>query len=140
MFDARVKRVHRFESARSSSRRRSRRFVADLQILETREVLSPPTIPGTPVLTALGATSATITWGASSDNVPVTSYSVYWIYTTGHSGRGGGFTTRTVLEATTNGSTTTATISGLTRNSTYALYVKRPTPLAIRAATRARSP
>jgi hypothetical protein len=98
--------------------------VAGVQALETREVLSPPTIPGTPVLTGLGATSATISWGASTDNVPVTGYSVYWIYTTGHSGRDGGYTTHTILEATTNGSTTTATISGLTQNKTYALYVK----------------
>ena len=28
----------------------------------------------------LGATSATISWGASTDNVGVTGYSVYWIY------------------------------------------------------------
>jgi hypothetical protein len=98
--------------------------VACVQVLETREVLSPPTVPGTPVLTGLGATSATISWGASTDNVALTGYSVYWIYTTGHSGRGGGITTHTILEATTNGSTTTATITGLTQNQTYTLYVK----------------
>jgi hypothetical protein len=97
--------------------------VACVQVLETREVLSPPTIPGAPVLTGLGATSATISWGASTDNVPVTGYSVYWIYTTGHSGRGGGTTVHTILEATTNGSTTSATLSGLTQNTTYSLYV-----------------
>jgi hypothetical protein len=93
-------------------------------VLETRVVLSPPTIPGAPVLTGLGTTSATISWGASTDNVAVTSYSVYWIYVTGHSGRGGGYTTHTVLEATTNGSTTTATITGLIQNKTYSLYVR----------------
>jgi hypothetical protein len=98
--------------------------VACLQVLETREVLSPPTIPGTPVLTGLGVTSATISWGASTDNVPVTGYSVYWIYTTGHSGRGGGYTTHTILEATTDGSTTSVTIAGLTQNKSYSLYVK----------------
>ena len=34
---------------------------------------------------------------------------------------GGGITTYTILEATTNGSTTSATISGLTQNKTYPL-------------------
>jgi hypothetical protein len=95
-----------------------------VQALESREVLSPPTVPGTPVLTALGATSATISWGASTDNVALKSYSVYWIYTTGHSGRGGGITTHTILEATTDGSTTTANLTGLTQNQTYSFYVK----------------
>ncbi len=108
----------------STRPRPSRRFVASVQPLESREVLSPPTVPGTPVLTGLGATSVTISWGASTDNVALSSYSVYWIYTTGHSGRGGGSTTHTILEATTNGSTTSATISGLTQNHTYSLYVK----------------
>jgi hypothetical protein len=98
--------------------------VASVQALESRWVLSPPTVPGTPVLTGLGATSATIAWGASTDTVALKSYSVYWIYTTGHSGRGGGITTHTILEATTDGSTTSATISGLAQNTTYTLYVK----------------
>jgi hypothetical protein len=98
--------------------------VADVQVLEDRTVLSPPTAPGAPMLTGLGATSATISWGASTDNVPIASYSVYWIYTYGHSGRGGGITTYTILEATTNGSTTSATISGLTQNKGYTFYVK----------------
>jgi hypothetical protein len=80
--------------------------VASVQPLESRQVLSPPTVPGAPVLTGLGATSATISWNASSDTVALSSYSVYWIYTTGHSGRGGGITTHTILEATTNGPTT----------------------------------
>ncbi len=82
-----------------------------------------PTAPGKPVLTGLGKTSATIAWGASTDNVGVTSYSVYWIYTTGHSGRGGGVTTHYVLLATTNGSTTSATVSGLPADSFDNLYV-----------------
>jgi hypothetical protein len=98
--------------------------VACVQVLETREVLSPPTVPGTPVLTGLGATSATISWGASTDDVAITGYSVYWIYTTGHSGRDGGITTHTILEASTDGSTTSVNITGLTQNKTYALYVK----------------
>src|SRR5258708_1594869 len=108
----------------STRQRQSRRFVASVHVLESREVLSPPTIPATPVLTGLGTTSATIAWAASTDNVALKSYSVYWIYTTGHSGRGGGYTTHTILEATTNGSTTSATITGLKQNGYYTLYVK----------------
>jgi hypothetical protein len=83
----------------------------------------PPTTPGRPVLTGLGKTSATIDWTASTDNVGVTGYSVYWIYTTGHSGRGGGITTHYVLLATTNGSTTSATVGGLPADSFDYLYV-----------------
>jgi hypothetical protein len=98
--------------------------MAEVQVLETREVLSPPTIPGAPVLTGEGATSATISWGASTDNVALASYSVYWNYTTGHSGRGGGYTYHSILEATTDGSTTSATITGLKQNASYTFYVK----------------
>jgi hypothetical protein len=50
----------RLFARRSSLKRSSQRFVASLQPLESREVLSPPTIPGTPVLTDLGQNSATI--------------------------------------------------------------------------------
>jgi hypothetical protein len=56
--------------------------------------------------------------------VQIASYSVYWIYTVGHSGRGGGITTYTILEGTTNGTTTTATISNLQSNKAYNLYVR----------------
>ena len=91
--------------------------------INVRDTIAPTT-PGAPILTALGTTSATISWGASSDNVGVTGYSVYWIYQTGHSGRGGGVTTHTILEATTNGSTTTATITGLTARTSYNFYVR----------------
>ena len=117
-------RLRDFLSNRSTRRRRSRKFEASVRSLESRVVLSPPTVPGAPVLTGLGATSATISWDASTDDVALSGYSVYWIYTTGHSGRGGGSTTHTILEAATNGSTTSATISGLATNVTYALYVK----------------
>jgi N-acetylneuraminic acid mutarotase len=84
---------------------------------------TPPTAPGTPYLTDVGATSVTLGWGASTDNIGVTEYSVYWIYTTGHSGRDGGYTTHYVLEATTDGATA-ATITGLTQNQSYRLYVQ----------------
>jgi hypothetical protein len=124
MANASTRRTWHFGTQRAARQRQSRRFEACVQALENREVLSPPTIPGTPVLTGLGQTSATISWGASTDNVPITGYSVYWIYSVGHSGRGGGVTTYHILEATTNGSTTSATISGLTQNKTYSLYVR----------------
>jgi N-acetylneuraminic acid mutarotase len=84
---------------------------------------TPPTAPGTPVLTGVGATSVSLSWGASTDNVGVTGYSVYWIYTVGHSGRGGGITTYTILEASTTGATS-VTINGLTQNKSYNLYVQ----------------
>jgi glucose/arabinose dehydrogenase len=37
---------------------------------------SPPTTPGTPTVSAVGQTSATLTWGASSDNRGVTRYDI----------------------------------------------------------------
>jgi glucosylceramidase len=37
----------------------------------------PPTTPGTPTASAVGPTSVTLTWGASSDNTGVTGYRVY---------------------------------------------------------------
>ncbi len=83
-----------------------------------------PTLPGAPVLTGEGTNSLTLSWAPSTDNIGVTGYSVYWIYTVGHSGRGGGSTTYTVLMATTNGSTTSATLSGLTQNKSYSFYVQ----------------
>ncbi len=85
---------------------------------------TPPTVPTSFVQTGIGATSVTVSWAASTDNVGVAGYSVYWIYTVGHSGRGGGYTTYTVLEATTDGSTTSATIGGLTQGKSYSLYVR----------------
>jgi hypothetical protein len=85
---------------------------------------TPPTVPGPPSITDMTANSVTLSWGASTDNVGVTGYAVYWVYTSGHSGRGGGITTHTILEATTDGATTTATVSGLTQNKSYTLYVK----------------
>jgi N-acetylneuraminic acid mutarotase len=78
----------------------------------------PPTTPGTPTLVSVTATTATITWAASSDNVGVTGYSVYWVYSVGHSGRGGGITTYHILEATTSAATT-VTITGLTTGKSY---------------------
>ena len=76
------------------------------------------------MLTGEGATSVTLAWTPSTDNVGVTGYSIYWIYTTGHSGRGGGTTTHTILLGSTNGSTPAITIGGLAQNQTYSLYVQ----------------
>jgi hypothetical protein len=78
----------------------------------------PPTTPGTPTLVSVAPTSATMTWAASTDSVGVTGYSVYWVCSVGHSGRGGGVTTYHILEATTNGATT-ATITGLSPGESY---------------------
>jgi hypothetical protein len=84
---------------------------------------TPPSPPGTPVITALGKTSVSLSWAPSTDNVGVTGYTVTWIYTTGHSGRGGGYTTHYVTLATTTGAgATTANISGLVQGKTYFLY------------------
>ncbi|EFM12506.1 glycoside hydrolase family 18 [Paenibacillus curdlanolyticus YK9] len=66
-----------------------------------------PTAPGTPSATNVGSTSVTIAWGASTDNVGVTSYDVY---------RG------TTLATTVGGAS--ATISGLTADTTYTFTVK----------------
>jgi hypothetical protein len=85
---------------------------------------TPPTAPTPFVQTGIGTNSVTLSWGASTDNVGVTGYSVYWIYTFGRSGRGGGTTTYTYLMAQTNGATTSATIGGLTRGKSYSLYVR----------------
>jgi hypothetical protein len=38
--------------------------------------VTPPTIPGTPVASAITSTGATLTWAASTDNVGVTGYQV----------------------------------------------------------------
>jgi hypothetical protein len=83
---------------------------------------TPPTTPGTPTVVGVTATTATITWAPSKDNVGVAGYRVYYVYSVGHSGRGGGVTWYHILEATTSGATT-ATASGLTAGHFYNLEV-----------------
>jgi N-acetylneuraminic acid mutarotase len=82
---------------------------------------TPPTVPGQPVVTGTGTNSVSLSWPAASDNIGVTNYSVYWIYTVGHSGRDGGFTTYTIFEGSS--ATNSITVNGLTQNKSYSLYV-----------------
>ncbi|WP_425464938.1 glycosyl hydrolase family 18 protein [Paenibacillus dokdonensis] len=70
---------------------------------------SPPTAPGNLAIAAKTATSATLTWTASTDNVSVTGYDVYQ---------------GSALAASVNGSTISAVISGLTPNTSYIFTVK----------------
>jgi glucose/arabinose dehydrogenase len=67
-----------------------------------------PTPPGTPALTGVTPTSATIRWTASADDVGVTGYDIY------HDGQ---------LCASVSGTTLTGTCSGLGPNGTYGFYV-----------------
>nr|WP_315223755.1 endonuclease [uncultured Flavobacterium sp.] len=66
-----------------------------------------PTAPASLASTSKTATSITLTWNASSDNVGVTGYNVY---------------ANNTLKTTVTG--LTATITGLTASTSYSLYVK----------------
>ena len=72
---------------------------------------TPPTAPTNLSVTLITTTSIGLAWTASADNVGVVSYGIY--ETTGHSGRGGGYTTREVASSTTN----ICTVGGLTAGS-----------------------
>ncbi|MFG3462777.1 cellulase family glycosylhydrolase [Streptomyces sp. NPDC047853] len=69
-----------------------------------------PTAPGTPVATAVTATSVTLGWSAATDDVGVTGYDVVRL------GAGG----ETPAAASTS---TTATVTGLTANTAYTFAV-----------------
>ncbi|MGO4770345.1 endonuclease [Flavobacterium sp. W22_SRS_FK3] len=66
-----------------------------------------PTAPTSLVSTSKTATSLTISWTASTDNIAVTGYDVY---------------ANSVLKTTVSG--VTATITGLTASTSYSVYVK----------------
>jgi len=66
-----------------------------------------PTAPASLASTSKTATSITLTWNTSSDNVGVTGYDVY---------------ANSALKTTVTG--LTATITGLTASTTYSIYVK----------------
>ncbi|MDQ6470750.1 endonuclease [Flavobacterium sp. LHD-80] len=66
-----------------------------------------PTTPTSLASTSKTATSISLSWTASTDNVAVTGYDVY---------------ANSVLKTTVSG--TTATITGLTASTTYSIYVK----------------
>lgn len=69
-----------------------------------------PSAPGTPTASGVTASSAQLSWAASSDNTGVTGYDVY---------REAG-ATDTLLASTTSAS---ATLSGLTASTAYSVYV-----------------
>jgi len=60
----------------------------------------PPTTPGTPHLATSTATTKTVTWTSSTDNVGVVKYVLYALR--GHSGRGGGYSWVAIANSTTN--------------------------------------
>jgi predicted carbohydrate-binding protein with CBM5 and CBM33 domain len=69
-----------------------------------------PSAPGTPTAAGVTATSATLSWAASTDNVGVTGYDVY---------RENGATDTLLASVTTN----SATLGGLTASTAYQVYV-----------------
>jgi YD repeat-containing protein len=68
----------------------------------------PPTTPGTPTFSGIGATSFTANWTGSTDNVAVTAYE--------YSFNSGAWTS--------NGASLTATFTGLTSATSYSLQVR----------------
>src|SRR2546429_226567 len=70
---------------------------------------NPPTAPGTPTQVSITSNSATVTWGASTDDTGVVAYDIY----AGSS-----------LCGTVAGDTTTGTCAGLSPNTDYAITVK----------------
>jgi uncharacterized protein YdaL/chitodextrinase len=72
-----------------------------------------PTKPGTPVAGTPGPSSVTLSWGASTDNVAVTSYQIF----------NGAATTPFVAVGGTP-PTTTLTLPGLSPSTTYSITVK----------------
>ncbi|MFF6995314.1 cellulase family glycosylhydrolase [Streptomyces sp. NPDC008313] len=69
-----------------------------------------PTAPGTPTASAVTAGSVTLTWTAATDNVGVTGYDVVRV--------GGGEETKVAVSTTA-----TATVTGLTADTTYTFAV-----------------
>ncbi len=82
--------------------------------LKTSELpdTTAPTAPGTPAVTNITTTGATVTWAASTDAKGVTGYDVYL-----------GSSTPTPARST-NGTTTTVALTGLTPTTTYSVTVK----------------
>lgn len=70
---------------------------------------TPPTAPANLAVSNVTSTSAVLTWDASTDNVGVTGYRIY---------RG------STLAASTNGSTLTYTLTGLTPSTSYSYSVR----------------
>ncbi|WP_205863246.1 DUF2334 domain-containing protein [Planosporangium thailandense] len=74
---------------------------------------APPTRPGTPVAGAPDASSATLTWGASTDNVGVTAYQLF-----------NGASTTPIATVTGAPPVAATTLTGLTPATTYSITVK----------------
>jgi hypothetical protein len=86
---------------------------------------TPPTVPVLSVGTITSTSAIPLNWTASTDNVGVAGYRLYWwtpaVYR-GHSGRGGGITLVSPAKYTLladNLSSTSYTVTGLSPNSTY---------------------
>ncbi|GAB6989724.1 lytic polysaccharide monooxygenase [Paenibacillus pini] len=69
-----------------------------------------PTAPANAVVSNVATTSASLSWGASTDNVAVTAYKIY--------------NGSTLVATTSNGSTLNYNITGLTANTAYTFTVK----------------
>jgi chitodextrinase len=79
----------------------------------TTAAATPPTAPGTPTASNLTSTGVTLTWGASTaGTLPLAGYDVHRVV--------GGADT---VAATTNATTLTAAVSGLTPSTAYTFYV-----------------
>jgi endoglucanase len=72
---------------------------------------TPPSAPGTPAVSGVTSTGATLSWPASSDNVGVVGYNVY---------REQGATDPLLAQA----SGTSTTLTGLTPETTYQVYLR----------------
>ncbi|GAB6989964.1 lytic polysaccharide monooxygenase [Paenibacillus pini] len=69
-----------------------------------------PTAPANAVVSNVATTSASLSWGASTDNVGVTAYKIY--------------NGSTLVATTSNGSTLNYNVTGLTANTAYTFTVK----------------
>ena len=79
----------------------------------TTAAARPPTAPGTPTASGVTATTATLSWAASTaGDSPLARYEVY-----------AAGTPATLVGQTANGTTTTLTLTGLTPSTAYSFFV-----------------
>jgi hypothetical protein len=83
---------------------------------------SPPAAPTGVQVTGTDYSSISLSWNPSTGPFPISSYTVYHFYVTGHSGRGGGITDHWDPVGTTNG--TTLTVTGLYAGTPYTYTIK----------------
>lgn len=67
-----------------------------------------PTAPANLAVNSTTASTATLSWGAATDNIGVASYEIY---------------VDGILKTTVSGSVTSATVTGLVANTTYSFYI-----------------